>query len=281
MSNRLLLPLLLIIVSNAGAQVEPAFDVLSLGRRVVLHSNILGEDRVLNIYLPPDYDALPNQNFDVIYLLDGSWDEDFVHVSGVVQYLSFPWIHACAPTIVVGIANVDRRRDFTFPTTVAADQAEWPTTGHSGPFIAFLEKELQPYIAQNFRTTYRKTLIGQSLGGLLGCQIYLENNRLFTDYIIISPSLWWDNGSLLKRYREAESDPNGYSSAIQFAVGHEGREMKRYSRRLNRWIKARRKYSYHSPILYFKDLEHGDIAHIAVYRMLSEMYRRHNRRDKL
>ena len=111
-----------------------------------LQSTQLGEKRTLNIYLPEGYSADDTTRYPVIYLLDGSADEDFIHVVGLVQFNSFSWINRVPRSIVVGIATVDRRRDFTFPTTVKADLERFPATGHSDKFIAFIEKELQPFI---------------------------------------------------------------------------------------------------------------------------------------
>src|SRR4051812_3726016 len=51
-----------------------------------LQSRELGEKRVLNIYLPEGYGKDDTTKYSVIYLLDGSADEDFIHVSGIVQF---------------------------------------------------------------------------------------------------------------------------------------------------------------------------------------------------
>ena len=61
------------------------------------------------------------------------------------------------------------------------------------------EKSLQPFIENKYKTTASKTIIGQSLGGLLAAEILLKKPNLFNKYIIISPSLWWNNGSLLNQ----------------------------------------------------------------------------------
>lgn len=87
-----------------------------------LDSKILSEKRILNVYLPEGYDAADTIKYPVIYLLDGSADEDFIHVVGIVQFNTFPWIDQIPPSIVVGIATVDRRRDFTYPTTIEEDK---------------------------------------------------------------------------------------------------------------------------------------------------------------
>lgn len=182
-----------------------------------IQSKELEEKRTLNIYLPEGYNPQDTISYPVIYLLDGSADEDFIHVVGLVQFNSFEWVKQVPKSIVVGIATVDRRRDFTFPTTVAEDKKANPTSGHSNRFIAFIEKELQPYIEGKYNTNSSKTIIGQSLGGLLATEILLKKPSLFNKYIIISPSLWWDNGSLLN-----QSTSNFENTDIYIGVGKEG-----------------------------------------------------------
>ncbi len=164
------------IAVTFGQNDVPKRDVSKpfvLGQIDEIRSNELNEKRTLNIYLPEGYNAKDTVNYPVIYLLDGSADEDFIHIVGLVQFNSFEWIKQVPKSIVVGIATVDRRRDFTFPTTIENDRKAYPTTGHSDRFISFIDKELQPYIQTKFKTNKSKTIIGQSLGGLLATEILL------------------------------------------------------------------------------------------------------------
>lgn len=167
---------------------------LTIGEIKTIKSKILNEERILNIYLPQNFDK--TKSYPIIYLLDGSMNEDFIHVTGLVQF--FNLMYAMPETIVVGIANVDRKRDFTFHTDLKDLQKDYPMTGHSEKFINFLEKELKPYIQSQFKTT-ETYIFGQSLGGLLATEILLKKPEMFDNYFIISPSLWWDDESLLKQ----------------------------------------------------------------------------------
>ena len=51
-------------------------------------------------------------------------------------------------------------------------------------------------VKARYRTSGHTTLIGQSLGGLLGTEVLFTDPELFDDYILVSPSLWWNNGAL-------------------------------------------------------------------------------------
>lgn len=193
-----------------------------LGRIDEIQSKELAEKRILNIYLPDGYQQNDTTKYPVIYLLDGSADEDFIHIAGLVQFNSFEWVNQLPKSIVVGIATVDRKRDFTFPTSIEADKKRYPTTGHSDKFISFIEKELQPYIQAKYKTDANKTLIGQSLGGLLATEILIKKPKLFNKYIIISPSLWWDNASLLNQDSEIKENMFKQQTDVYIAVGKEG-----------------------------------------------------------
>jgi len=187
-----------------------------------IQSGELAEKRILNIYLPEGYNQSDSTRYPVIYLLDGSADEDFIHIAGLVQFNSFEWVNQIPKSIVVGIATVDRKRDFTFPTSIERDKKNYPTTGHSDKFISFIEKELEPYIQSKYKTNTNKTIIGQSLGGLLASEILIKKPDLFNRYIIISPSLWWDNGSLLNQDSKISESIFNQQTAVYIAVGKEG-----------------------------------------------------------
>lgn len=258
----LLITLLTYFISSGQSPLKKVSETdLSIGKSIEIESKILEEKRVLNIYMPPGYHTDSLKSYPVIYLLDGSKDEDFIHITGIVQFLSFSWINIIPESIVVGIANVDRKRDFTYPSGNKLDQEEFPTSGESVKFRQYIEDDVLPFIENNYRTNQEKTLIGQSLGGLLATEILFKTPQLFDNYIIVSPSLWWDDESLLKE--EITDFEN--SKKIYIAVGKEGEVMERTARDLNNKLNdAELKKSK----LYFDYLEeksHGDALHQAVY----------------
>ncbi len=238
------------------AQTKTEEKIFPLGIIRQLHSVELNENRTLNIYLPEGYHK--DSSYPVIYLLDGSADEDFIHVAGLVQFYNFPWVNVLPKSIVVGIANVDRRRDFTFPTTIEKDKKDFPTTGGSGKFIRFIEKDLQPYINQSFKTTGNNMVIGQSLAGLLATEVLLKKPELFSQYVIVSPSLWWDKESLLK-IKPAPLK----NKLVYIAVGKEGEIMEDEAKALNELIKSKLTNGT-LQFEYISNKQHGNIFHQAV-----------------
>ena len=207
-------------------------------------------------------------------LFDGAADEDFIHIAGLVQFASFPWVEQLPPSILVGIANTDRKRDFTytaatgfkFPPELAAFQSAYKNAGGSARFMDFVEKELQPYIDQTYKSNAEKTLIGQSLAGLMATEFLLKRPQLFSKYIIMSPSLWWDNESLL-RIQSTQPRPG---TKVYIAVGKEGKMMENDARKLAKLLQKSQKF----PSLLFEFLpeeSHGTILHPAVARAFKWM----------
>lgn len=242
---------------------------LTIGKSIKIESIELGETRDLNIYLPLRYSVDSTKNYPVIYLLDGSKDEDFIHISGIVQFGSFSWINMIPESIVVGISNVDRKRDFTYPSENELDQKEFPTSGKSANFINFLEKELQPFIDSTYRTNPIKTIIGQSLGGLLATEILFKKPELFDNYIIVSPSLWWDDEELL----DEQPKPYDFNKSIYIAGGNEGEVMERTAKEL--YNKLSQHKVEHTQLFYeyLEDKTHGDALHIAVYNAFEKIFK--------
>jgi uncharacterized protein len=245
-----------------------------------IHSTVLAESRVLNIYLPDGYKKGDATKYPVIYLLDGSADEDFVHVVGLLQFSTFEWVNRAPKSIVVGIATVDRKRDFSFPSTLASEKKAYPSAGQSAKFIQFIETELQPFIEKKFATSGNKTLIGQSLGGLLATEILLKKPTLFNQYIIISPSLWWDGGSLLNHdspiYQAGFAQP---TTLIYIGVGKEGLTPTEIPRvmEVDANILADKLARSKSPGLkvifdYLPQEDHATIMHQALYNALRQFH---------
>ncbi|MFH4967468.1 alpha/beta hydrolase-fold protein [Gaetbulibacter sp. M240] len=275
MRNQILISVLVLLANVLNGQELPekiSETDFSIGKAIGIQSLTLNEKRELNIYLPASYAADTSKRYPVIYLLDGSKDEDFVHISGIIQFGAFKWINMNPECIVVGIENVDRKRDFTYPSQNKLDQEEFPTSGKSARFIRFLANELQPFVDANFRTTANKTIIGQSLGGLVATEVLLEMPDLFDNYIIVSPSLWWNDESLLSR----QPEPFDSIKSIYIAVGKEGETMERLAKELFRKLSDQNSQNTELHYEFLEDKTHGDALHIAVYNALGKIFRSKN-----
>lgn len=143
---------------------------LVFGNSEVFHSNILKEDRNINIYLPEEFNPTDATKYPVIYILDGGVEEDFFHIAGIVRYNTQPWVERFPRSIVVGIENTNRRRDFTYAVPdlnflekEGFKKESFPQYGGSEKYISFLKNELQPYIEKNTKPIITEQLLGSLL----------------------------------------------------------------------------------------------------------------------
>jgi len=171
-------------------------------------------------------------------------------------------------SIIIGIGNVDRKRDFTYPSLSKLDQKEFPASGKSNIFIDFIQLELQPFIDFTYRVNETKTIIGQSLGGLLATEILFKKPDLFNNYIIVSPSLWWDDEKLLNLRPKAYNPTN----SIYIAVGKEGEVMERTANELFKKLNSDKNENTNLLFEFLEGKSHGDVLHIAAYNALACMY---------
>ena len=180
-------------------------NALVIGRVDSVASVVLKETRKVWVYMPasasdPTY---LKQRYPVVYVLDG--DDHFAYTTGMTQRLSEVPNTVCPEMIVVGVLNTQRTRDLT-PSRPASAEGMPPevlkTAGGAEKFTAFLEKELIPYVEAHYPVTAHRTLIGHSFGGLFVMNTLVHHSSLFENYAAIDPSMWWDEGKLLKEARE-------------------------------------------------------------------------------
>lgn len=272
--------LALLSAHTAHAQQEASSSPYVIAQTVRLPSQVLQEERVLNIMLPEGYADQPQQTYPVIYLLDGGQHEDFTHIAGAVQYASFSWVQRLPPSILVGIANTDRKRDMTFkaspnfvwPKWLHAYSDAYKFAGGSENFMRYLEQEVIPYVQAHYRTNQDKTLIGQSLAGLLATEVLLKKPQLFNNYVIMSPSLWWDNQSLLKAAPTYLKNLPGSVKKVYLAVGQEGPVMLADVKALSSQIKHYQPKSLYYRFEYLPQEDHGSILHPATLNAFRYFY---------
>jgi predicted alpha/beta superfamily hydrolase len=160
-------------------------------QELVIDSVVLGEKRDLVIYLPEAYQNSQDR-YPVLYLTDG--DIQGPHTAGTIDYLAK--FEQMPPMIVVGIVNPPetRARDLT----VTPSEKQNPNQlENADRFLAFVEKEVIPFVKQHYRTLDYQMLSGTSHGGQFAINALVKRPGLFNDVIAISPSLYWNNQQLL------------------------------------------------------------------------------------
>jgi predicted alpha/beta superfamily hydrolase len=168
---------------------------LVLGETFQLDSAVLGQRRVVNVYLPPGYHD-GSDRYPVLYMPDGGVKEDFQHVMGIVDVSIKNEV--IRPMLIVGVENIERRHDLTTPTAVEEDRKAAPHAGGADQFRTFLRTELKPYVGTHYRVTAESAFIGESLAGLFVLDTLLLEPALFDSYISVDPSLYWNDQAIVR-----------------------------------------------------------------------------------
>lgn len=212
------------VVEAQAAHVDAPSSItpISLGESIAIQSHALGEERTINVYLPPEY---RNQSLrvPVLYLIDGGLDQDFLHVVGATQ-LGAIWGRS-QPVIVVGIATKDRRKELAGPTSDPDILKRYPTVGHSADFRRFIADEVKPLIAARYRTSGDDAVLGESMAGLFIVETWLRQPALFKHYAAISPSLWWDKERIRQSATELLASNSSVRPPILIASENEGGQL--------------------------------------------------------
>jgi len=160
-----------------------ANEKICIGEKIKFKSEILGHERDIYIYLPNGYKQ-SNQTYPLIYTTDA--ENSFVLLTSMLEI--FPKGGILPNAIIIGIANRGEQERYLDFAPVIKDK---PESGQADVFIDFLEKELFPYIEQNYRTQPFRILFGHSFLGMFASHVFLANPDLFQGYIISSPDLRW------------------------------------------------------------------------------------------
>ena len=159
-------------------------------KRDSIHSIILQENRPFSVYFPPSYFKNKKQKFPVLYILDG--DYNFKYVSGILE-LQAGIAENIPEMILVAISGKDTP---TYRKNCKPNIKGVKDKGNADKTIQFIEKELIPYVNDNYKTNNFKILAGHSVGGIFVVNAALNKPKLFNHYIAISPALWWENNAI-------------------------------------------------------------------------------------
>ncbi len=195
-----------------------------------IKSQKVGETRVINVWIPPQYKN-SNNLFPVLYMPDGGIKEDFPHVANTIAKLirekNIP------PIILVGIENTDRGRDLTGYSESEYDAQFCPLTDGAKNFRDFITQELVPEINNKYRTSNKKGIIGESLAGLFVMETFMLHPGLFDFYIAFDPSLWWNDHYLVKNANYLFGKFPDKKVKLWFA-GSSAKDISQYTNKLNK-----------------------------------------------
>lgn len=190
--------------------------VFPAAREFTLVSQINGRSYRLVVALPLSYRegrAGDTTRYPVLYVLDGGVDLPmyagmYRHTNqgeyGNLILVGIGYTRGAAGGAPAGAVPY-RQIDYTPPPFPYSDSAqarlrrEWPESGGAPAFLRALREEIIPFVERRYRMTDDRGIRGHSFGGLFATYALLEDPDLFKRYLITSPSLWWDDGSMFAR----------------------------------------------------------------------------------
>lgn len=212
------------LANVAYSEKLPAYS-LPLSEVRAIHAESNSEDYELYIQLPESY-AASTKSYPLVLVNDTRFA--FASASGAMQLMGGRVIQEA---ILVGISyskgddiGVSRTRDYT-PTFSPVEKnghssASRLVSGHAKEYVDFIENQVIPLMQKNYRIdTKKKVFVGHSFGGLLGTYILFKKPRLFTHYIIGSPSLWYDNGVMFKLEADYAKSSKQLPATVSMYVG--------------------------------------------------------------
>lgn len=172
-----------------------------------------GEFYNLIITLPPDFK--PEKEYKILYYLDAWWLKDLVSGCYRIKALSNKTLaNNMDELILVGIESVgnekawnkQRLMDFTpsksnlnYVYDYGGVQLNKETTGGAEAFLQFFKNQIIKEVEDEYKVDpSTRGILGHSFGGLVGFYSYVNHSDLFSNYILIAPSIWWNDSEIFQ-----------------------------------------------------------------------------------
>lgn len=157
--------------------------------RLRLHDDVI-------VYLPPGYPDLA-ERYPILYMQDGQnlfdpatafagqdWEADAI-ADGLIERGEL------RPLIIAGVhhAGIGRIEEYT----------------EGASYLDRLVREVKPMVDRTYRTDRTAAIGGSSLGGLVSMRAGLQYPRIFRKLAVMSPSVWWDERSIVRMVKDYRS----------------------------------------------------------------------------
>jgi len=225
---------------------------------------------VISVSVPGRHDRTDDR-YPLIVVLDARWM--FGTVADAVMSMSMGGELPEALVVGVGypetsLRELVQRRAIDYTPTAAPAPAETGVRvpadqlGGAGRFRVVLVEEIVPFVAERWRTDGDLTLVGHSFSGLFALDTLLRTPQSFDRYLLASPSIWWDDRSILGIEEELAAGRDDLAARVFVSAGTAEMEDEpfRMSANVNRLVETLRSRCYPSLELEHRRLE-GETHH--------------------
>ncbi len=212
--------------------------VPSLATERIVSSKTTGQDYEVRIYLPHTYPSHPDQNYPVLYAMDGNLFGEMV--SGIARVMAFS---SRVPEIIVisvgyplalhgeGFKKFITLRGLEFTPSpdpeFEEEHQKWLgvqgfRSGNAPLFHRFLLDELAPVIETEYRVRPNdRTLLGHSASGLFTLYAMFCQPEAFRRYIVGSPPLRYANGLMFRTEADYAAGHTALPARLFLGIGSE------------------------------------------------------------
>lgn len=178
-----------------------------------------GERYEISVRTPQGGDATTPR--PLLFVLDGT--EDFALAAALADITRSECEARVAPLVVaIGDgARIDapgnrRGRDYT-PSVSTVSWARGD--GGAAGFLRFVSDEVLPFVAARYPVSGPRTLFGYSYGGLFAAYALLERPALFDQWVLGSPSVFYDSALVVRRARDVPAAALAHPPRILLTAG--------------------------------------------------------------
>ena len=177
--------------------ISEASVSLPRSKMVTIEDTETARKYTLFVQLPKSYNTSPSKDYPVIYTTDAPYSFPII-VSSMRMPVN---VGQMEEAVIVGLSysleskGVESRvRDYT-PAIANSWKLE---TGLAAEYLSFIRRDVLTFIESTYRVDVnRRTFIGHSLGGLFGGYVLMQSPETFSNYVLVSPSVWFNDDYLL------------------------------------------------------------------------------------
>ncbi len=220
----MLMTILYAIATTAGVGADLKSNGFEIPRSIShsVRDHVSGRNYQLYVQTPRGYNRDHNhtKEYPVVYLNDGPYA--FQVASGVMHIPNF-----YEGVILVGISyaagekpRASRTRDLTPSFDFRWKFYSSHDSGGALQYLNFLERQLMPFVEKEYRINVsRRSLGGHSFGGLFAAWVMLTKPNLYKNYIISSPSLWFDNKMMFELEKTYATENDDLIATVYIGTG--------------------------------------------------------------
>ncbi len=173
-------------VPGVRAEDVPGISASSLdyAQRISMHSEILDENRMINVFLPESFhESSEEHRYPLIILMGSHGDRFFLTTAGIVQHLAS--VDRMPDSIVISF----HRARYYAPNVYTNGMWSRETIDFNADpakFIEHLEKELFPYFREHYRALDARMIVGVSGSSIFPLHAFAKAPGLFDTHVILA-----------------------------------------------------------------------------------------------